>query len=302
MSMVRALSRLACVGLLLVSTGSFAHFIENVTIHGDGIIWLSDGQYSPPGGLTPVVRTSFQNPSFVTHDDHLRGTTTQPGDNIELGILDTAAEFASWLAGGIQPQPRRTVLQGVFDGGASFGEFTSLAPSDWEENDYRLVKDYVSGFLASIGESFTDGALNSISQPFVETPLPGFNGSAAFLLSDPNISFIRVNHGVTEDHLQIGLAATLDLTDLLQPLLDPFSITLTPPVTASEVVRYNWGGGGTRYFYAFTCEDSNQDANDGSGHSTSSYSCTAPAPEPTTLLLMGLGLAGIGYWRRRLAA
>ena len=297
MRRAHTLPGLIAAGLLFVSAGSYADFIENVTITGDGKIWESDGHYSPPGGLTSTDQTPFPPVPPANYDGHLRGTYANPGDNIELGILDTNTQFDAWEMGAPGTE---TVLMGTVAGLPV--QLSSPTAADWRAGSYGLVKDYVNDFLNSIGEpdgSFTPMQLEAFVSLNLNTLNPALpEGSAAFRLSDPNVYFVSGSAGGS---LNIGLAGTLDMTSFFQPLLDFFGtgITLMGPTPASEVVKVDWMGQ-SGYFYGFDCVDSHQDAGPTGNHAENSYSCTVP--EPGTVVLFSLGLVGAGWARRRHAA
>jgi hypothetical protein len=292
----------ALLGVLAIflAPQALAGYIQNVTISGLYKVWESDNLYNPPGGLTllPAFPALPPPPPPPSLDSFLVGDYKQPGSNIELS--DELVTYAAWVAGA------RTTLTGDFGGPDLI--MSSVGRQNFVDNDYQLVKDYVTGAAASIGLPLTDADLDlpaagvcsgsSRKEAFVDcTPFGSAVGSLAFLIHDPNLSFVNMSE------LQIGLSAQLDGSAYLQALVDVFIgegvVTVPTGATASEIVLYRWEGETEdRAFYGFSCVDSRQDAGGpGTNHATNSYSCTVP--EPGALAVFSLGLVGLAWASRR---
>jgi hypothetical protein len=252
----------------------------------DHIVW----EEINPGVLT---NTGQRNPPYgVFLDDN----ASAPSSNIELSTIDSAADYAAWLADAVQP----TVLTGDF-GGTNPVTFSSLTIGDWTAKENALAKDYVAGFLDTwLGITLDPADLAIAAAAFI-TGAGGVKSPAASA-SDPNLSyaFRDTDNGA----LTFATAGLLDATSFLQPFFDllPGSPQLPAGVQASEAIKVSYDGR-TDYYYGFSATPSGVYAEDCSdpGSPACSYSGNFEftIPEPATLAILGAGIAGIGFARRR---
>lgn len=299
-----------CVGLAWSFQASAAITqISNVNITGGYDVW------SDVADNNVLVNIGDTNTGTATLplNQYLTGSASAPGDNIELG---NDRSFSDWSNG-----LNSTTLTGDIGSGLSV-ELITPSLSDWSDDSTTpssLAYAYVTAALASLGKtpgnwdpdaddptdptSFDEAVAEFV---FGDGTIPI---SGAFVLSDPNISYLYAKHPDPRS-IYIGLAGNLD-AQFLNPLL-PF-VGITPgsvQVQASEVVLLNViQSGNTVYsaykygFYATPTGQGAEDCYNGTGEPLPTCSYTGnyevPVPAPAALLALGLmGLMGSTFTRR----
>lgn len=272
------------VGLsAIATTPAQAASLTNATIGGtnpsDYLV------YDANDTNTFVVPNTLENVQKV-----LDGNATNPTGNVDLATSSEQPGFDF---------TKNTTLEGTINGKNLI--LSSLTADDWSSS-FQGTTFGEYWFNQAISVNGFGNLLGTPIGDFLFTSFLNNGGYEEF--SDPNISY--VNQDDTSGLISIGLAGSLDVTNLLlgvvpdalKPLLDGALIQV------SEVVKYTYEGQ-TDYLFSFQATDSGltKEGDDQiqNGNYEVSIQGVAPTsvPEPSVILGM-LGVAGIFATQRQL--